>query len=612
MQYASEAKQQSAVVGISSTKQAAAILVLCALVQGFFFLTAYYCIPGGSLEFVLLGKAILALIQGNHIGLPPTVAARSVGFPLVLIGSGFFANGSLIGMTIIQGLMAMIMPVLIYWTIVPISRVGAFLISIGSIISLGPFLFVKWLHHDQTYIFFSVVTLWTFSRFVTTRRASDLFWLTAAVVATSFARPAGGLIFPMSIVLAYLIVRGPAWRYAGAICLFAGLAGLNSYVRHQIFYYDGAKPNEYVGGQIFYNLYMNSVEFGIHLSGNEGPAMAEVTDRIYHVMLPSPSASEFLSKFTNAAAPPSEFHDKVIIPFNEKYYYPYSAEDFRTQLYRVPNWEYYFLIFSVVPDSVLLEASWEIVAAHPSLPVLYTARNLWYFLYDPGWFHTRYNPVPIFQGGLFFPPDGQAAIGGSLSAEAAIHRLPSLATKELAFDNFTSQPRWIQSLYRGIRWLWLTTYGAVERTLFYLILVSWIALILSWSATLFGSAKVKEWSDTVGANQLAPHILYVSAYLLYNSLLTAAFVDPDYRYNDMTLLIKIVLAGMGAVVLGRALFSFASRIYPSVQNYKFNAVSAEYESLVVTGGVELAMPIAVAIAVIVCVSWASYTMTHAW
>ena len=98
----------------------AKIFALSALVQSFFFLTAYYCVPGGALEFVAFGKALTSLLRG-HLEFVPEAADRSVGFPFLLVLSGFYQNGSLIGITVIHGLMAMLMPILIYLTVVPIS-----------------------------------------------------------------------------------------------------------------------------------------------------------------------------------------------------------------------------------------------------------------------------------------------------------------------------------------------------------------------------------------------------------------------------------------------------------------------------------------------------------
>lgn len=370
--------------------------------QGFFLVTGNYCVPGGALEFVVFGKALVSLVQG-HLEVVPQAADRSVGYPLLLALSGFFQNGSLIGITIIQALMAILIPVLIYLTMLPVSISGAYYTALASIISLGPFLFVKWLHHDQAGVFFSIVALWAFSRFVYSKRSHDLFLLTFAIVAMTFARPAGGLLFPVMIFLAYFIVRGPIPRYVGAVLLFIGLASANHVLRSEIFYSNGAKPNEYLGGQIFYNPYINSLDYGIQLSGDLGPDMKEVTDRMYDAMLPSPRSSEFLRKYWGGEASSDEFRKNVIIPFEARYFFPYSAEAFRQQLYRVPNWEYYLMIVTVVPDLVLLRASWEIVKAHPLFTLLFTARNMWYFLYEPGYFHTRFNPIPIFRGGLFFP-----------------------------------------------------------------------------------------------------------------------------------------------------------------------------------------------------------------
>jgi hypothetical protein len=109
----------------------------------------------------------------------------------------------------------------------------------------------------------------------------------------------------------------------------------------------------------------------------------------------------------------------------------------------------------VVPDRKLLGASFEIARAYPLFPMRFAMRNFWYFLYKPG-FHTRYNIGPIFQGGLFYPPDGQAAIGGALyGAAVSMLGLPPRATQEIGFDPSSVQSPWIRYLYRSIRMVWL-------------------------------------------------------------------------------------------------------------------------------------------------------------
>lgn len=607
MEFPTGVRRWLLVVPSTYSRNLAGILALSALAQGFFLLTAYYCVPGGAQEFVVFGRTLLSLFQGHHIQVAPTVASRNVGYPLLLVLSGLFHGGSLIGITVIQSSMAMLIPVLIYLTVLHTSFTGAYYIALASMVSLGPFLFTKWLHHDQTYIFLSIVIIWTFSRFVHTKKSRDLLWLGLAIIATSLTRPAGDLLFPVLIVVAYVLVRGPIGRYIWVIALCIVVMFANHYLRQELFYYGGTKPNAYIGGQVFYNLYMNSAEYGIRLSGNPGPAMREVTDNVYRAMLPRPRSSRFLNKFLGVEEPPSDFRDKVVIPFAEKYYYPYSAEEFREQLYRTPNWEYYLLILDVNPDPVLLRASWEIARAYPLLPIRLTARNLWYFLYKPGYFHTRYNPAPIFRGGLFYPPDGQAAIGGAaFGASAAILGLPPRAATELAFDSFKAQPNWLRRLYLGVRMIWLRSYNAVARGLFFLIAVAWLALIADWATRLSRFSGLRRWSDAVGAGQLTKHVLYVSVFLLYNAAAIAAFAEPDYRYSYMTLLVEVVLAGLGGIVLARLAWEFLRPLVPPLSEGRHESPALALDPI----GASL-IALAVALAVAVCAGWAWYMSVHA-
>lgn len=594
-------------VPASRAHDIAQILALSAVVQAFFLLTAFYCVPGGALEFVVFGKALVSLLQG-HLQVAPTVADRSIGYPSLLVLSGFFQNGSLIGITIIQGLMAMWIPVLIYLTILPVSILGAYYIALASIISLGPFLFVKWLYHDQAYVFLCIVTLWAISKFVHSKKSVDLFLLALAITATSLTRPAGGLLFPVLILVVYTVVRGSYGRYLAVTILFIALSFANHFLRAQLLYAPNVKTNEYTGGQIFYNFYINSSEYGITLSSDLGPGMKEVTDDIYQVMLPSPRSSKFLSGFYDMEAPPSDFRNKVIVPFLNKYFYPYSADEFREQLYRNPNWEYYFLIFSVVPDSVLLKASWEVVKSYPLYPLLFTFRNLWYFLYSPGYFHTQFNPIPIFHGGLFYPFDGQAAIGGgAFGANAAIQGLPGRATKELSFDSLVAQPEWIKQTYDAVRVIWLDSYDAIQRAMFYLMVAAWVALIVNWIYALSRWSALRKWSEVVNANRLATHILYVTVFLLYNLGIVAAFADPDYRYNDMAILIKVILSGFGAMVIIRVVRETFGHLTPLL-----NKSRAAIPVCNDRPERSFAVAISTVIGIAVCVSWAWYVGAHAW
>lgn len=548
---------------IQTTRDLSRILTISILIQTFFLFTANYAFPGGSQDFFVYADALL---HGQKARIS-NVASRDVGYPLLVILSGYFSTNSLVGLTIIQALMGISIPILIYLSIAPLSRAIAYYTAIASIISLSPYFFVKWIHHDQAYVFFCILSIWAFCRFVNSKRPADLYLFTLVIIATSLTRPIGNLLFPVLLPISYVAARGRIRHYVGALLLF--IAAMGAYQLHRYIILDVANRTDipsYTGQQLFYNLYMNSKEHGILLSEDLGPNMRQITEKVYASLLPAPTTSQALKVLMNSEAPPSDFLEKVTVPFLNKYFYPYTAEEFRTQLYREPNWEY-FLLMSLVEtnDQIYLGASWEIIKAYPFHPVKYTLRNLWLFLYEPGYFHTRFNPIPIFRGGQFFPFDGQSGIGGAIfGAGAATLGLPPRAAREVGFDSFASQPDWAKQLYGVIKSSWLAAYDSVVRVLLVLIFISWI-YVLFFSVVVFSTtdAAARRCAFLVGKDLIVP-ICGISAIFLYNSVLTAAFGEPDYRYHHMILSIKIVLAGFGAVALGRIVHTLAPlRLYPA-------------------------------------------------
>lgn len=526
------------------------ILLFSIAVQAFFLLTARYCVPGGAGDFIAYAWALMGG-SVNGVG----SSSREIGYPLMMILSGLFATKSLIGLTILQSLMAVTMPLAIYASLIHASERWAYVTAMISAATLAPILFVKWIHHDQAYVFFSALDLWLFIRFVVHGRPRDLYLLTLAVLGASLIRPAGNLLFPLMIGLAYVIRRGPIRHYAAVVAIFLVVMGLNGVHRYDMFVKGRPVPLSYTGQQLFYNLYMNSAEYGITLGPELGPDMRTITDIVHEKMLPDPRDSATLAEFSGIRTASPEFRDKVLTPFYEKYFFPFTADEFSRQLYRQPNWEYYWLMCLVVDnDPIFVRASWEIFRAHPIFAVKFTLRNLWRFMYNPGWFHTRYNVTAIFQGGLFFPPDGQEAIGGTVASTA--DGLPNLgpAQREASFDTLGAQPRWIRTSYAAVRSAWLGSYHRATLVLFWLMIAAWAAVLVHWIARL-GWRPAVRLSDALSTSELHGPIVGISVFFLYNALVTCAFAEPDYRYHHLILPVRVVLAGFGAIVGWRAIRS---------------------------------------------------------
>ncbi len=583
---------------------AAQILVFSIAVQGFYLLTASYFIPDGALDFVRYASALMhwqsvSAANGSISVACCGPAAREIGYPMLLILSGILVTGSLIGITIIQSFMAVWIPVIVYRTLVHASERWAYLVGMFSVSSLAPLLFVKWLHHDQPYVFFSVVDTWLFTRFVIGGRPRDLYWLTAALIATTFTRPAGALLFPLMLAIAYLVRRGPLKPYAVSVLIFLIATVAYQFQRYEMFVRGQADPPSYTGQQVFYNLYINAGEYGIALGPELGPNMRAIAETVRADMQPDPAHSTALAAFVAM--------DQMPRPFYEKYFLPFSADGLVEQIYRVPNWEYYYMMCELVTsDRLFLGASWEIFSAHPLYALQFALRNAWYFLYNPGWVHGRFIVSPIFQSVRYFPPDPVGGFPGAF-VDALVPMYPwdpsfTPAKREAKFDSLGAQPNGVKHAYAAIRAAWLSAYHPVVSFLFWLTIAAWLSVLVHWA-----SAFRWRWSvrlrDAIGTADIYGPILGISTILMYNVIVTCAFAEPDYRYHDMIILIRIVLAGFGAVACSRAMQATLATVTRRKPPIRPTSISSPDMSAIELSGAWLLYGL-------MCVVWAWYLVSQ--
>lgn len=512
----------------------AAKLALAATgVTAFFLFTSPYYFPGGADHFTLWTEA---LAHGTK--LDAHLAQRDIGFPLLILLSGYTVTGSFIGITLIHATFALLMPLLLYLALYRISRPVAFYTGICAIVSLAPVYFMKWFHHDQAYIFFTVLTLALLACYLQTRRYAYLYFFTAAILAASISRPAGNVLFPIFLVIAYVAARGRLLHYAMCSLIFVGVTA--GYLKHRYEIFDMAnRPSmpSYTGQQIFYNAYMNSAEFGVPLSPDRGPNFAALIESFRAALQPSVRESGAVAGATPGA--PADFMEQA--------FYRYSPDELVQRALRFPNWDYYNTMSGAEPnDQVFLKASLEIFRAYPWYPVAYTARNTWHLLASPGYAHTRYNLNPFGPIGNIFPP----GVGGT-GAEGTT-RISARAQREVAFVPLSIAPARIRDAFEKIAVVWHDNYQAMVKITLALMAVSWLGAVLSF-ASLFRRApsRVSALGGALTGDGLVACIVAASVLLMYNIGVTAAFAEPDYRYHHFIVLLRILISGYGLVVVLR-------------------------------------------------------------
>ena len=511
------------------------IFVVSITIGGICLFASGYIIPGGAGHFFEWAQA---LVSGS--ALPQDVAQRDVGFPLLLVLSGYTFTGSFIGITLIHAAFAVLMPVFIYATLRPFSAGIAYYAGQMANVSLGSFLFIKLIHHDQVYIFTTVLMLMFLSIFLTRGTYKYLYLFSLACVAASICRPAGNLLFPLFLIIAFAAAPRPRrlCHYLTCAAIFAAALALYQWHRYEIFdiRHQQSIPS-YVGAQVFYNTYMNSQEYGIILGPEIGPNMSKIDAALRQALGPIPRDSKFMQDHVGT----------VSESFAVSQFLPFTTDQLMERVYLVPNWEYYALLCDAESnDQVLLRAALEIAAAHPIYVLRYSLRNLVVFLFHPGYAHTRYNLQPFSKIRLDFFP--------SLAGIGANEWLPPRALREAKLDLLATEPSLARKyLTKIIRELWLRSYQLFVKLSAILMVTSWLAVAGSaicaiglWRRTAAcGAVALWSQADFVAA------LFSASMLLAYNAMVTAVFAEPDYRYHHFMLLLRVLIAGFGAIALLR-------------------------------------------------------------
>jgi hypothetical protein len=483
-------------------------------------------------EALVSGKGFIEQLDS---GLVEQLKNRDVGMPLIMVIGGFPFTHSLIGVTIIQALVGMAMPLLAYSAIRPWFPVAAYYTAIASAICLAPFVLFKFIHHDQPYIFFSMLSLWLVNRYIYTARPANLYALALAVVASALIRQVGKGLFPLMLTVCFIGRKDSAKRqyihYLASILIFVGCAVGYSIYRGKTV----GHLSTNLGTQAFFNIYLNSADFGVKLSSDLGPNMKLIVERAYNGLQPSP-AEAILVHRCNCGTP----------DFLAEHFYKYNADELLDRIFSIPNWEYLEYLFLTVDDHVFLMASIEAALAHPLYVIKFTLRNAWQLLYDPGWVHAQNTIEPLIKGEHPLFPFGGDTTAGQGNVE---DRTPDPAFREVSYIPLSRQPEWLKEFYYAIEKAWVDSYHPLTEISCYLILVTWFATCIGFLYRIFRTPALARWSEVWLSERVIPASLGTTALLLANIGITAALVDALYRYDYSLLMFKVMLAGIGGAVL---------------------------------------------------------------
>jgi hypothetical protein len=213
-----------------------------------------------------------------------TLGARTVGYPLLLVLTGAVGPGehfnSFLGILLLQAVMAVAMPVLVYKTLEPFNRHAAFYTALVMIVSLQPYITSKLIMTEQSYKFFVLLLIYFFCEACRTRAPRRwIFCLVLTSVVLVAVRPAASLMFVV-VFGSLLFIRPKDWK--SVISGFAFVVAL-------VFVYSFTvslllppkalwmrEPGKKIYDLAFYDLYMGPQSGG--LDPSKGPARSALHD----------------------------------------------------------------------------------------------------------------------------------------------------------------------------------------------------------------------------------------------------------------------------------------------------------------------------------------------
>jgi hypothetical protein len=144
----------------------------------------------------------------------------------------------------------------------------------------------------------------------------------------------------------------------------------------------------YAGTQMFYDPYVNALDYGVRLSPETiGPSFTLVLKNLQMALDNSNEVKSIQKSYVG--------DDRLAATFARKNMLPFTGRQLVDRVVESPIYEYYSLLWAANNDDrVMRQAAWEIVRGKPALILRYTARNLFHFIFKPGYGHSRYSLNP--------------------------------------------------------------------------------------------------------------------------------------------------------------------------------------------------------------------------
>ena len=499
------------------------ILFFFSLIIGTFFLfSSQVSVENGFNDYVVWAESIVE--NSNIKGVYTGMYIRDVGMSLLLIFSGYTITKSIVPLLIIQYLMSLLIPVIIYYTINNLNKFLAFIASLISIISLFPFLFMKSLHHDLPYVFLMMSANLAICKYFFHTNNIFLYIFTINVFFLSLIRQVGKGVYPVFLIIIFLFnYKKSKIHIFLSILIFILLNYSYSVYRENSL---GKMP--LIGKQLYENLYFNQSDYGFYLNEFNHSSNNTIFNKLQNCLNPSPIQSSHLSS--------REPNDKKFMNDN---YYIYSKEELLNKIYLMPNFSYLHFIQGCIEldpnsDQLYLNAFLEVLLNKPDYILFYTFRNLFDFLFDPGWHHSKNSMDSRSREGLLYPLGGVTTGGRDNIGDTLSER----ARKESRYIPFADSEYFLKDAYFLIENIWSKYYRKFNFILGVLIIINLLFYFLLYFLYIIN--RKRHLYRLLKMN--LKYSLSSQIFLFVNIFVTSLFVETYYRYDFSLTGLKIIIS----------------------------------------------------------------------
>jgi len=443
----------------------------------------------------------------------------TIGYPLLIMLSGFVWTGSIVPVLVIQTVFAALMPWLAFKTFGPFDWRAGLASGIVCLASLTPFYFQNTFFHDETSLFFGFLSIVFASHFFHFRRERYIYLSSASAIFAYLAQPAV-IGFFAACWGAFLLLSFYERRHFKHVLVALGIfavtiSGLKAFEKLSMRRDHLVSQPSQLGRQIFFNEYI----LGSPSTKFDGVA----ADRL---------RTALVRFFAN---PPPGLHQYVIGKIGTKkeiyqrLFGRYESQPIQlvNEMFAAPNPDYFNVMWNLpdlsgqITDRMFLSASLAFIYSHPLAVAGYVWGNLIDFTVGPPWECRGDAVYPACRaevGAIFYPALSDAVT--LTRGQVPDHAFRFLTTRRASNG-------WLMQSSVGL-WQWVY-YD------FRLVLLG--AMVLGLAASFWMPSGLRWALGTVVA-------AYVLVALSYSFL-----VEPVLRYQVLVISICAFAAGAGGYIM---------------------------------------------------------------